>query len=304
MCEIVKARWGRTAHLTFLFFAFCANFIVTAMLLLGGAATVEALTGMDIYLAAFLIPWGIIVYTASGGLKAKFLADYIHTMIIFAVLVIMVFVVYIKVYSSDTIYEWLDSTVSYSLAQCQVIYSNPDTGETFFTPGVYACGPVKGNNSGSYLTMLSSGGLMFGIINIVGNFGTVFVDQSYWQSAIAARPSSASRGYLLGGLCWFAIPFSLATSLGLASTALMLPITSTEAANGLVPPAAAEFLLGNSGAVLILVSRGRVLLAFYSLENERNSPTRDVRLVYMPDRLCSLWQLCRLVPPNALLCPL
>jgi hypothetical protein len=47
--------------------------------------------------------------------------------------------------------------------------------------------------------MVSSGGLMFGIINIVGNFGTVFVDQSYWQSAIAARPASAARGYVLGG---------------------------------------------------------------------------------------------------------
>ena len=39
-----------------------------------------------------------------------------------------------------------------------------------------ACGPVSGNHEGSYLTMLSSGGLVFGIINIIGNFGTVFVD--------------------------------------------------------------------------------------------------------------------------------
>lgn len=39
-----------------------------------------------------------------------------------------------------------------------------------------ACGPVDGNYKGSYLTMLSSGGAVFGIINIVGNFGTVFVD--------------------------------------------------------------------------------------------------------------------------------
>ena len=39
-----------------------------------------------------------------------------------------------------------------------------------------SCGPVNGNYKGSYLTMLSSGGLVFGIINIVGNFGTVFVD--------------------------------------------------------------------------------------------------------------------------------
>lgn len=39
-----------------------------------------------------------------------------------------------------------------------------------------SCGPVSGNYKGTYLTMLSSGGLVFGVINIVGNFGTVFVD--------------------------------------------------------------------------------------------------------------------------------
>lgn len=39
-----------------------------------------------------------------------------------------------------------------------------------------SCGPVSGNYKGSYVTMLSSGGLVFGIINIIGNFGTVFVD--------------------------------------------------------------------------------------------------------------------------------
>jgi Na+/proline symporter len=83
VAEIVNARWGTTAHLTFLFFCFCANIIVTSMLLLGGAATVEALTGMDYRLASFLIPWGVILYTASGGLQATFLASYIHTVIIF-----------------------------------------------------------------------------------------------------------------------------------------------------------------------------------------------------------------------------
>lgn len=260
MCEIVNARWGRTAHITFLFFAFSANIIVTSMLLLGGAATVEALTGMNLYLAAFLIPWGVMLYTACGGLKATFLSAYLHTIVIMAVLVTMIFVVYIKVYGSDTIYDFLEQTVSYNLTECEEIFSNPDTGETFFVPGVYACGPVTGNYDGSYLTMLSSGGLMFGIINIIGNFGTVFVDNSYWLSAIAARPSAAARGYLLGGICWFAIPFSLATSLGLTATALMLPITSTEAAEGLVPPATATEMLGSGGALAILVSRMSIFL--------------------------------------------
>jgi Na+/proline symporter len=73
ICEIVLARWGKAAHLTFLFFCFLTNVIVTSMLLLGGAATVNALTGMDINIASFLIPWGVIVYTFAGGLKATFL---------------------------------------------------------------------------------------------------------------------------------------------------------------------------------------------------------------------------------------
>ena len=103
MCEIVRARWGKGAHITFLFFAFCANIIVTSMLLLGGAATVEALTGMNYELASFLIPWGVILYTSAGGLKATFMASYLHTMIIFAVLITMITIVYIKVYSSDEV---------------------------------------------------------------------------------------------------------------------------------------------------------------------------------------------------------
>lgn len=52
---------------------------------------------------------------------------------------------------------------------------------------------------GSYMTMFSRGGLIFGIINIIGNFGTVFVDQSYWMGAIASTPSASYKGYILGG---------------------------------------------------------------------------------------------------------
>merc|ERR1719443_1631284 len=114
-------------------------------------------------------------------------------------------------------------------------------------------GFVCGNAGGSYLTMVSMDGLMFGIINTVGNFGTVFVDQSYWQSAIAASPASAHKGYLLGGLVWFAIPFALATSLGLAGVATNGAITPDDANNGLVPPAAATILMGQGGGVLVII---------------------------------------------------
>ena len=96
-----------------------------------------------------------------------------------------------------------------------------DSGATWFESG------CEGGNSEdplvcvpSYLTLAWKGGLVFGIVNIVGNFGTVFVDQAYWQSAVAAQPRATVRGFLLGGLVWFSIPFCMATAFGLAGRAI------------------------------------------------------------------------------------
>jgi SSS family transporter len=244
ICEMVRARWGTAAHITFLFFCFLTNIIVTSMLLLGGAATVNALTGMDINLASFLIPWGVILYTFAGGLKATFLASYFHTTIIFVVLVVCIFTVYVKTSSTDLVYDGLEMVKNMDAATCTTLFGADYAGG-------YSCGPVLDNEQGSYLTMLSLGGLKFGIINVVGNFGTVFVDQSYWQSAIAAKPASAHKGYILGGLVWFTIPFALATSLGIYGVAFQLPITAAEAGSGLVPPAVATHLFGKFGAAMM-----------------------------------------------------
>lgn len=228
--EIVRARWGTTAHLVFLGFALVTNVIVTSLLILGGSSTVEALTGLNVDLASFLIPLGVILYTLAGGLKATFVASYFNTAIILIALVIFIFKVYVTsedLGSSDRVWERLNF--------------------------VSAIAPVEGNREGSYLTMFSRNGFFFGLVNLVGNFGTVFIDQSYWQSAIAATPSASWKGYLLGGLCWFAIPFALATSLGLGAVSLSLPVTDEEAKRGLVPPATALHLMGNGGASLVLI---------------------------------------------------
>ncbi len=56
--------------------------------------------------------------------------------------------------------------------------------------------------------------------------------QGYWQSAIAAKPSAAHTGYLMGGIMWFCIPFTLATTMGLSALALDLPVTVEEAGSG------------------------------------------------------------------------
>ena len=237
--EIIRARFGAGTHKVFLGFALTCNMIVTGMLLLGGAAVVNGLTGMDISLAAMLIPVGVMIYTLVGGLKATFVADYMHTVIIFIVIltfVSMVFFISPITGGVEGMYNKLVEAASL----------NPVL-EPTFTPG------EPGNAMGAYLTMASAGGLIFGVINIVGNFGTVFVDQAYWQRAIAAQPSATVKGFLLGGMCWFAIPFTLATTMGLTAVALDVALTPEQVQLGLVVPAAASVLMGEIGAILVLV---------------------------------------------------
>ena len=48
-----------------------------------------------------------------------------------------------------------------------------------------------------------------------GGFGVVFINQSFWQSAIVARPTSAVWGYLFGAVAWFGIPLMLSFTFGM-----------------------------------------------------------------------------------------
>ncbi len=53
--------------------------------------------------------------------------------------------------------------------------------------------PVPGNKSGSYLTAFSLQGFYTDINGIIAGFVQIFVDQSYWQSAVAASPMQAVK---------------------------------------------------------------------------------------------------------------
>lgn len=70
------------------------------------------------------------------------------------------------------------------------------------------------------------------------------------------------RGYLLGGLAWFSVPFCFATTLGMVALALRHDpdyptypelLTSAQVGAGLPAPAAAYALLGQGGAVAMLI---------------------------------------------------
>ncbi|KAL7413855.1 urea transporter [Mrakia frigida] len=229
--EIIGCRWkGAFTHSVFLFFGLSTNFIVSTMLVLGGSATVTDLTGMSTVAACFLIPLTVAVYVFFGGMRATLICDYTHTSILFVILLLFMITVYA---TSDSI-------------------GSPRKMHELLT-AASAANPVAENAKGSYMTMRSQGGLIFGILNIVGNFSTVYGDQAYYQRAIASTPKTAVKGFLLGGLAWFSIPFGLATTLGLAAVALGLDLTPAQVGAGLPASAAAQALLGKGGAVAMLL---------------------------------------------------
>ncbi|KAJ9606800.1 hypothetical protein H2200_008810 [Cladophialophora chaetospira] len=238
--EIIHVRYGRLAHVVFIFFALVTNILVGSQLLLGGSAVVTSLTGMNVYAAIFLIPLGVVAYVLMGGLRATFLCDYSHTLILMVIILYFMFQVYV---SDDLIGS---PSRMFDLLKKAAIQR-----------------PIEGNQDGSYLTLKSNNALIFGVIQLCSGSGTVFLDQAYWQRAIASRPTTAVRAYILGGLAWFAIPFGFATTLGLASAALVdnpgYPTypdapSANQISAGLASAFAASTLLGKNGAVALLIT--------------------------------------------------
>ncbi|KAL3875049.1 hypothetical protein ACJMK2_037988 [Sinanodonta woodiana] len=197
--QVIRARFGSTTHKIFCFYALLTNIIVTANLMLGGATVLSSLSkGVGVEYATILMTALIGTYTFTGGLGATFYVSYFNTAVIFICMLISI----IKVFNDPD-----DS--GNPLGNIENVYKYLSCSE----------GP-EGNKDHSYLTILSQSGLMFGLITMTSAFGTSNVDQSYWQSSVAAKPRQGVLGFLSGGLAWFAVPFALATSMGLAYIAL------------------------------------------------------------------------------------
>ncbi|GAA5975714.1 hypothetical protein JCM10908_005255 [Rhodotorula pacifica] len=237
--EVIRARWGTVAHVIFTVYAFITSLLVSAMLVTGGAAVVTDLTGANQYAISVLISLPVCAYVLVGGLRSSLLADYIHTCALFAIILAFQFVVYTtsdKIGSPSRMYDLL-------------VQAGKDW-------------PVEGNKDGSYLTFHSKTGMIFMVINLIGNFGTVFCDQAYWQRAVASQPATAVKGYMIGGSAWLAVPLGMAATMGLSAVVLKydpsypnypIGLSAGEVSAGLPAAAAAQVLLKEGGAAMLLI---------------------------------------------------
>lgn len=237
--EIVLAKHGRPAHITYLFFGFVTNLLVGACLVLGGSQVVAAMSGVNVYAAIFLIPLVVAAYVIAGGLRSTFIADYAHTVVLFVAIFVFCFSMYSTNPTVGSISKFYDLLKA--------------AGETR---------PVAGNYNGSYLTFRSEDGLVFAIDLLAAGFCAVWLDQAYWQRAIASRPETSVVAYLTGGIAWYGIPFAFGTAMGLGCVALTgspsfptfpNPLTAAQNGSGLSAPANSIALLGAGGAGLMLL---------------------------------------------------
>ncbi|THX18516.1 Na+/solute symporter [Aureobasidium pullulans] len=236
--ELTRIRYGTAGHWIQISFSTLYQIINCSSILVGGSAVFHALTGMHPIAGCFLLPIGTVLYTLTGGIKATFLTDYIHTIILYFIVLTGLFLAYTTsdlIGSPDTMWELLKEAAVRS--------------------------PNATNPGGEYLTLRNQDALMYGAVIFCGSFAAM-VDVQLFQKAIAARPESTFNGYLIGSMSWFAIPFCLATTFGLVARALENnpvfptypnPMTAAEVGAGLVLPYAAYALFGSGGAVAVLL---------------------------------------------------
>ncbi|KIW12288.1 hypothetical protein PV08_09565 [Exophiala spinifera] len=248
--EIIRARYGRLGHVVFIVLSLALNIFGCSAMILTGSQLIYGVTGMHIAASTILIPVGVILYTAVGGLKATFLTDYLHTTIA------LVLIIY------------------FTLA----VLTNGHIGGLY---GLYekvlataADNYVPGNYQGSLLTFKSKPSIMFGLVLRFGNLALVVMDTAFWQKSFATEIGATVPGYDLAALAIFAVPWGLGTVLGLSARVIQTlpifptypnPLTEVEVFSGLVMPYTLKALLGNGALV------GFLLLVFMALTSTVSS---------------------------------
>ncbi|KAF3059893.1 Urea active transporter [Daldinia childiae] len=236
--EIIKMRYGRVGHVVFIVLNLTNNVFGCASMILTGSQLIYGISGMHFVAATVLIPLGVVLYTAVGGLKATFLTDYIHTTV--ALVLIMYFTLSILTHEAigglGGLYDKVMATAA----------------ENY----------IPGNFEGSLLTMKSKDAIIWGLILKFGNLALVVMDTAFWQKSFASEVSATVPGYNLAAIAIFGIPWGLGTVIGLAARAIHNtpifpsypgPFTSAEVNAGLVMPYTVKALIGDQGIVAFFV---------------------------------------------------
>ncbi|KAL1967958.1 hypothetical protein VTN77DRAFT_2375 [Rasamsonia byssochlamydoides] len=117
---------------------------------------------------------------------------------------------------------------------------------------------IEGNYQGSILSFKSKSSVIFGLVHSFGDFALVIMDTSFWQKGFAADTAATMPGYMLGGIAYFAVPWAVGTTAGLAAiglenTPIFRQMTTSEINAGYVLPYTVMAVAGKGGAFALLL---------------------------------------------------
>ncbi|CZR59473.1 probable urea transporter [Phialocephala subalpina] len=236
--EIIRMRYGKIGHVVFVVLNLCCNVFGCASMILTGSQLIYGISHMHFVAATILIPLGVVLYTATGGLKATFLTDYLHT----AVALVLIIYFTLSVLTHEAV-GGLSGLWEKLMANAKENY-------------------INGNYQGSLLTMKSKGAILWALILKFGNLALVVMDTAFWQKSFATEVKATVPGYNLAALAIFGIPWGLGTVIGLSARAIHnTPIFPTypgqlilvEVNAGLVMPYTIKALIGDKGIIAFFV---------------------------------------------------
>ncbi|KAK4965546.1 hypothetical protein LTR42_012302 [Elasticomyces elasticus] len=234
--EFMRRRYGSSVHAIFIVLNLVNNIFGCGSMILAGSQLVTGMTGMHVVAACILLPAGVVLYTAVGGLKATFLTDFLHTTIALILLLYFAIAVLSNEYigGPSGLYD-------------KVKAANDD---------------IPGNYEGSLLSFKSKSAILFGLVLKFGNLALVLMDTAFWQKSFASEVTATVPAYDLVSIVIIAVPWCTGTIIGLAARAIEhTPIwvgypetlTLTQVNSGLVMPYVLESLLGKGATTGLLV---------------------------------------------------
>ncbi|CAK1362668.1 putative urea active transporter 1 [Cercospora beticola] len=234
--EFIRRRYGNYAHLIFIVLNLINNVFGCGSMILAGSQLVTGMTGMHVIAACVLIPAGVVLYTAVGGIKATFLTDFLHTTIALVLL----------------LYFSISVLVSPHIGGLSGLYEKVLAADDY----------IEGNYRGSLLSFKSEPAILFGLVLKFGNLALVLMDTAFWQKSFASEVHATVPGYDLASIAIIAIPWCTGTIIGLSARAIeKTPIwiaypetlTLKQVNSGLVMPYVLESLLGRGATAGLLV---------------------------------------------------
>ncbi|MBE9173222.1 urea transporter [Cyanobium sp. LEGE 06143] len=197
--DFVRLRYGRLCWALFLLItmAYTLGFLITQGM--GAGLLLQSLSGFDYRLGMVCVIGVSTTYTLFGGMRAVVGTDFIQSLLIMALLVLVAVLGFSR-FGTDQVYTALASE----------------------HPG--------------RLNLLLPAGLLFAWNTGLFSMGEVFHNNIWWSRVFASRPSVVFRSFVLGGFAWVTVPIvtgaialmALAQNLEIPQVNMVFPIVTAQ----------------------------------------------------------------------------